>query len=154
MLVSCISLSSCARDAALYEPAKQVKASESLRIAEAYRVHQWTPSKFNVFHGKDTTGVLVHTPDISMPTGPAPRPGWWKLNVKNQGIPYQWGSFDTPLSFDEKIGKGFYAGDVYTKGKRTQLYAAVSPLACGVDCSGFVSRYHAPIQHVSYLSCV
>lgn len=132
--------SSCARPGLDYRPANKISASESLAIAESYRVHQWLPTKRNKFHGRDPDGILVNTPDIGMDTSIASRPGWWKPYQTNIGIPYQWGGFDTPISFDEKIKQGLYAGDVYTPGKRSKLYAAVSNHACGVDCSGFVSR--------------
>jgi hypothetical protein len=55
-------------------------------------------------------------------------------------MPYQWGGFDTPPQFLKKLRKGYYAGDVYTQAKRDALYAAVSQQACGIDCSGFISR--------------
>ncbi len=123
-----------------YSPAPSVSASEALQIAESYRVHQWTPTRSNVFHGLDPDKVAVNTPDVSLKEDLSARPGWWKVNQTNYGIPYQWGGFDTPDSFDQKIKSGYYAGDVYTKAKRSQLYSAVSSYACGVDCSGFVSR--------------
>ena len=58
----------------------------------------------------------------------------------NVGMPYQWGGFDTPESFDRKVAAGLAAGDIYTPLKRELLYDGVSRAACGIDCSGFISR--------------
>ncbi len=93
----------------------------------------------NVFHGEDAFGVRVDTPDTSY-RPPGKRPGWWNPGETNVGIPYQWGGFDTPESFDRKVAAGFAAGDVYTPLKRKLLYDGVSRKACGIDCSGFISR--------------
>lgn len=58
----------------------------------------------------------------------------------NSGIPYKWGGFDDPASFDHAIAEGHAGGDVSTPAKRRADNAAVSARATGVDCSGFVSR--------------
>jgi hypothetical protein len=58
----------------------------------------------------------------------------------NSGMPYKWGGFDDPASFDAAIANGFAAGDVSSPAKRRSDNAAVSAHAAGVDCSGFVSR--------------
>lgn len=58
----------------------------------------------------------------------------------NDGFPYQWGGFDTPAEFDRKIAAGHAAGDIYTPAKRAALESAVSAEACGIDCSGLISR--------------
>lgn len=135
-LASCVS----SKESIDYSPANSVGRQEALRIAESYRVHQWTPSNANTKHGLDKDGILVNTPDINMDTQVAARPGWWFPNKINTGIPYKWGGFDTPKSFDKKISKGYYAGDVYTSSKRQKLWNGVSQKSCGVDCSGFISR--------------
>lgn len=121
-------------------PAEQVSRDEVIAIAEAYRTWQWQPSKENAFHGNDSNGIRVDTPDHQFKPSGGIRPGWWQPEKINIGIPYQWGGFDTPQSFSESIAQGKYAGDVYTSAKRQQLNDAVSTQACGVDCSGFVSR--------------
>ncbi|MCB1095736.1 MAG: hypothetical protein KDN22_09195 [Verrucomicrobiae bacterium] len=124
-----------------FSPAASVSRTESIRIAEAYRTHRWRPASHNAFSGIDATGVHVQTPDIAFqPTDPDSRPGWWVPNESNTGIPYQWGGFDTPQEFDRKVAAGFYAGDIYTAAKRKALDDAVSAKACGIDCSGFISR--------------
>lgn len=123
-----------------YSPSPTVTAQEALTIAESYRTHHWKPSESNIKHGLDKNGILVHTPDTTMDLKVAARPGWWKPNQINLGIPYMWGGFDTPAEFDQKITQGYYAGDVYTSAKRAKLKNGVSSETCGVDCSGFISR--------------
>jgi len=132
-----------------FTPQPKVKASETLAIAKAYSTHIWRPTHTNQFHSKDPTGIQVNTPDITMPTELAQRPGWWKPNKNNIGIPYKWGGFDTPLNFSQRLLEGAYAGDVYTDAKRQALYDGVSAYAAGVDCSGFVSRCWRLDRHYS-----
>ncbi|HUF60496.1 MAG TPA: hypothetical protein VMN36_00345 [Verrucomicrobiales bacterium] len=136
-------LSACsgvARGLPDYSPAPNVSRAETLAIAESYRKHSWVPTDRNVFHGQDRRGIRVDTPDVSWRGPDAIRPGWWTVGEVNVGVPYQWGGFDTPATFSKKLAKGFYAGDVYSEEKREGLYAAISKDACGVDCSGFISR--------------
>lgn len=117
----------------------QVTPSEALAIAEIYTRHPWQPFARNILHGRDAAGIQVDTPDIGYkpPTG---RDGWWIPGAVNRGIPYKWGGFDDPASFDGAIAAGNAAGDVSTPAKRAADNAAVSAQAAGVDCSGFVSR--------------
>ena len=121
------------------EPLSSVSRDEALSMAESYRVHAWTAGDHNVFHGNDPEGVRVETPDVGL--CPADdRPGWWEVGKTNIGIPYMWGGFDTPESFDAALCEGKWAGDIYTAEKRRLLDDAVSKHAAGIDCSGFVSR--------------
>lgn len=117
----------------------QVTPDEAMAIAQAYSRHPWRPFASNILHGKDAAGVLVNTPDI----GHDPqqdRRGWWVPGQVNHGIPYKWGGFDDPASFETAIAGGLAAGDVSSPEKRRADNAAVSRQAAGVDCSGFVSR--------------
>jgi hypothetical protein len=123
-----------------YPPASQVSRSDCLRIAEAYRTHRWRPTSQNIFHGFDHRGIRVDTPDIGYQPRGGERPGWWIPNASNTGVPYQWGGFDTPASFDAALRIGKRAGDVYSESKRRLLDDAVSTECCGIDCSGFISR--------------
>lgn len=124
-----------------YSAAPTVSPDEALAIAESYRVHRWRASKSNAFHGYDAAGIRVDTPDVRFrPTDGVTRPGWWRPGSGNVGIPYQWGGFDTPASFDASLAGGEFAGDIYTELKRARLDDAVSEEACGIDCSGFISR--------------
>jgi hypothetical protein len=117
----------------------QVTPSEALAIAQLYCKHSWRPFARNILHGPDAAGVLVNTPDIGHKT-PPDRAGWWVPGEVNQGIPYKWGGFDDPASFDHGIAAGHAGGDVSSAAKRAADNAAVSSQAVGVDCSGFVSR--------------
>jgi hypothetical protein len=55
----------------------------------------------------------------------------WKAGQVVTGIPYNWGGFDSPASFDQKVAKGMAAG----------AHSRYGVLSCtaGIDCSGFVS---------------
>ena len=117
----------------------QVTPGEALAIASQLASHPWRPFSKNILHGKDNAGVLVNTPDAGFKEQPE-RPGWWLPGEVNMGIPYKWGGFDNPASFDAAIEHGLAAGDVSSPAKRHADKAAVSARAAGVDCSGFVSR--------------
>ena len=117
----------------------QVTRSEAITIAESYVVHEWIPTAANAFHGVDPTGIRVDTPDADFhPEGD--ERGWWIAGQRNIAMPYKWGGFDTPEEFDRGLRESKYAGDVYSAEKRRLLEDAVSNLAVGIDCSGFVSR--------------
>jgi hypothetical protein len=117
----------------------QVTPAEAMAIAGRYTSHPWRPYASNILHGKDKAGIQVNTPDISHEPE-HPRKGWWTPGVVNQGIPYKWGGFDDPQSFDAAIANGLAGGDVSSPAKRRADNAGVSAMAAGVDCSGFVSR--------------
>lgn len=116
-----------------------VTRSEALAIAHAYTEIAWIPEAKHVMHGPDAEGIEVHTPDISIAHF-GDRRGWWEVGKPAKGMPYQWGGFDTPESFQTALANGKKAGDTATPLKRQLLEAGVSKLACGIDCSGFVSR--------------
>lgn len=117
----------------------QLTPAESIAIAKQLSTHTWRPFSNNILHGKDKNGILVNTPDVSHESGQA-RKGWWVPGVVNAGIPYKWGGFDDPASFDSAISNGHVGGDVSSPAKRKADNSAVSSHAAGVDCSGFVSR--------------
>jgi hypothetical protein len=117
----------------------QVTPSEALATARIYANHPWQPFARNILHGTDASGIRVDTPDIGY-RPPNGRKGWWIPGAVNEGIPYKWGGFDDPASFDAAIAAGRAAGDVSSPAKRMADNAAVSAQAAGVDCSGFVSR--------------
>lgn len=127
----------------------QVTPSEALAIAEIYSRHPWRPFARNILHGHDPVGIQVDTPDIGYRPDSG-RKGWWVPGEANLGIPYKWGGFDDPVSFDSAIAAGCAAGDVSTPAKRLADNSAVSSRATGVDCSGFVSRcLKLPVVHDS-----
>ena len=117
----------------------QVTPMEALTIARRFADHPWRPFAKNILHGKDKAGVLVNTPDAGFKQH-ADRPGWWIPGEVNNGVPYKWGGFDDPSSFDSAVANGLAAGDVSSPEKRRLDQAGVSAQAVGVDCSGFVSR--------------
>jgi len=117
----------------------QTTPQETVAIAQRYANHQWMPFAKNILRGKDKDGVLVNTPDVGHEPGKE-RQGYWIPGQVNQGIPYKWGGFDDPASFDAAVAAGSAAGDVSSPAKRRADNAAVSSQAAGVDCSGFVSR--------------
>jgi cell wall-associated NlpC family hydrolase len=117
----------------------QLTPADSMAIAHNLSTHPWRPFAGNILHGKDKAGIHVNTPDI----GHAPqdaRKGWWIPGEVNAGIPYKWGGFDSPASFDVSLANGLAAGDVSSPAKRLADNSAVSDHAAGLDCSGFVSR--------------
>lgn len=121
------------------EPLSQVKRSEIMAIAQKYCAHTWAATDKQVCHGLDPNGIQVDTPDAKYQPKEG-RTGWWEVGKQNVGIPYMWGGFDTPESFDAGLLEGKFAGDIYTAEKRRLLDDAVSKHAVGIDCSGFVSR--------------
>ncbi len=119
--------------------APQVTREESIATAYRYTQVRWMPEARHIRHGADSGGILVHTPDRGIAKY-GDRRGWWQPGVAAQSMPYQWGGFDTPESFLEKLAAGKKAGDVGDAAKRKLGDAGVSTESCGIDCSGFVSR--------------
>ena len=116
---------------------EQVSREEVIAIARSYAEHHWQATAANIRHGRDGSGVAVQTPDE--PAGPA-HPNRWQLGQPNMGMPYKWGGFDTPASFDAGLRSAKAAGDLYSFAKRRAGDKAVSDEAVGIDCSGFISR--------------
>jgi cell wall-associated NlpC family hydrolase len=143
LVTSCGSMNSPAKPAALIsgDPSapSQITPDESMAIAQGYANHAWRPFARNILHGKDKAGILVNTPDVTHEPQ-QDRKGWWVPGEVNSGVPYKWGGFDDPASFDLAITNGSAGGDVSSPQKRRADNAAVSASAAGVDCSGFVSR--------------
>jgi hypothetical protein len=109
-----------------------VTREEVLQTAEAYASHQWKATSANIYHGKDSRGVWVDTPDeIFVGAG-----GWYSDGRTNVGLPYCWGGASSLKQFDEGISAGRPAGYHFT-GPRA--HHGDSALPVGVDCSGFVS---------------
>jgi hypothetical protein len=117
-----------------------VTRQQVLDTAISYKNMRWMPEKRHVRHGKDGHGRWVHTPDVSLARHTGDPKGWWRPDVGAVGMPYMWGGFDTPGSFNRKLRRGYFAGDIATEDKKRRLEAAVSRRAAGIDCSGFVSR--------------
>lgn len=118
-------------------PGEPVSREEVMAIARSYAEHSWRATAANALHGRDHRGVPVQTPDA--PAGEA-KENRWHAGQLNVGMPYKWGGFDTPASFDAGLLSAKAAGDLYTAAKRRAGNAAVSNEAVGIDCSGFISR--------------
>jgi hypothetical protein len=110
-------------------------------VANAWRYStvEWMPTEAQRFHGPDRHGIVVHTPDITLSEKGFAN-GWWKPGQLARGMPYQWGGFDTPESFQKALSKGKFAGDIGSTEKQRLGDRAVSKEACGIDCSGLISR--------------
>ena len=78
-------------------------------------------------------------------------PEWvgWKADELNIGVPYQWGGFSSISGFnltnpedfeDQYTGTGSFEGKIHYAGDIFCDFQITSKKACGVDCSGFVSR--------------
>lgn len=119
--------------------AQSITRTEALRTAESFIHHRWESTVRNQFHGRDSAGVEVQTPDRDSSRG-SPSQDCWRVNAENIGVAYKWGGVDTPATFDAGIREGKAAGDVYTSEKRRRGKAGMSQAAVGVDCSGFIGR--------------
>jgi hypothetical protein len=130
-----LALLGVARDAS----PSRVTRKGAIATAEEYVRLEWNASEANILHGHAKRGIRVDTPDEGYRPANS-RPGWWKVDSSNIGMPYKWGGFDTPESFLAGLRRGRAAGDVYTVEKRRLLEAGVSEEAVGIDCSGLISR--------------
>ena len=119
--------------------APQVTREQAIVTAYRYTQVEWIPEAHHVRHGPDGRGIVVHTPDRTL-VKHGDRRGWWEPGKPAKSMPYQWGGFDTPESFLEKLAAGKKAGDIADPAKRRLGDAGTSAESCGIDCSGFVSR--------------
>jgi cell wall-associated NlpC family hydrolase len=126
-------------DLAIPSPAVTVRREEVIGTAYTYSGLEWQPREQHRKHGLDQAGVLVHTPDKTLPDHGFSN-GWWQTGKVARGMAYQWGGFDTPEQFLASLERGEAAGDISTPEKRRLGDVATSKEACGIDCSGFVSR--------------
>jgi len=115
--------------------------SRERAVATAWRYStlEWTPTESQRFHGHDRKGIQIHTPDDKLSEKGFAN-GWWTPGRTAKGMPYKWGGFDTPESFQKALAKGRYAGDIGSDEKQRLGDDAVSQEACGIDCSGLISR--------------
>lgn len=142
LLLAVLPLSQCSQDSpelAIAGPAKTVRRMDAIGIAYTYSKVTWTPEERHIRHGQDAQGILVHTPDKGLKSHGFSN-GWWQSGKQARGVAYQWGGFDTPQQFIASLERGEAAGDISTADKRRLGDAGTSKYACGIDCSGFVSR--------------
>ncbi|KYK28667.1 hypothetical protein AYK20_06830 [Thermoplasmatales archaeon SG8-52-1] len=124
---------------------RSITREKILEIAEAYADHEWYPTVENIFHGFcNDCNKQVDTPDSNYYGS-----GGWIVGEKNIGVPYQWGGFSSlsglglfpQEDFDEQYtGTGGYSGTIHYGGDIACVGSYGCIRACGVDCSGFVSR--------------
>ena len=119
---------------------RKITREQVIAMAYCFSNHVWTAMEYNVFHGEDPDGIPVATPNRRIDENKQPQ-GWWRIGKLNRGMPYKWGGFDTPATFDAGLKAHRYAGDVGAlEWKRKMLDTGVSRYAVGIDCSGLVSR--------------
>ena len=129
-----------------------------MEIAEGFLTHEWYPTQENIFH--DTyVGIRVDTPDRDTYTD-WPEDYGWKADEVAHGLPYQWGGFSSidgynlssPRDFDQQYtGTGAFEGTVHFAGDVFIDKSYLCSRACGLDCSGFVSRcWNLPAKHATF----
>lgn len=138
-IFAAFSLSSCAT---------KLTPEEAILTARTYTELRWEPRPVHIRHGKDSAGILVHTPDTTLASHGDKR-GYWSPGTVATGMPYKWGGFDTPDSFLSGIAAGKKAGDIANSYKVRADNAAISSESVGIDCSGFISRCWGLKKHVS-----
>jgi hypothetical protein len=116
-----------------FGPGPAVTRHQVMETAKAYANHPWRGTPSNVFHGIDSAGVWIDTPDVEF-WGPG---GWYADGRTNIGVPYCWGGDSTLAEFDQGILRGRPAG-YHFRGPRGDHGDSTLPV--GVDCSGLVSR--------------
>ncbi|WMJ87456.1 hypothetical protein [Anaerocolumna sp. MB42-C2] len=104
-----------------------------VNCALKYADHIWKPTFANAYHGYDEKGILVNTPDTGF-NSTEYMCGWWRINLFNKGIPYNWGGCSTIEEFDAGLITGKYAGNVPDFRDN-----GISESCVGVDCSGLVT---------------
>jgi hypothetical protein len=112
--------------------------SQMRRAMDAYRDHRWTLSETNrrnpcsamivaglEFECRNRQRFVVPAEQLRLRTPVAMR-----------GVPYDWGGNDSLDRFDDKIKRGFVAGNI----GGTFWSAGSRRVTAGVDCSGLVSN--------------
>lgn len=137
---------------------KPITRDRIIEIAEGFLDHVWYPTEDNIFHNT-YMGSWVDTPDRDTYTD-WPDDHGWKANQPAHGLPYQWGGFSSIAGynlsslqdFDEQYtGTGSYEGTIHFAGDIYTDKDYLCSRACGLDCSGFVSRcWNLPVKHATY----
>lgn len=137
-----------------------IERDKIIDIAEAYANYEWYPTIDNIFHGEcPICGEKVDTSDRDYFTQ------WydfwgWKSGQLNIGIPYKAGGFSSISGFnlsnpedfyEQYTGTGSYQGSIHYAGDVYLNKDYGCSRACGVDCSGFVSRcWNLPQKHCTF----
>jgi hypothetical protein len=111
--------------------------------ALAYANYSWKPTYKNIFHGYDTHGIFINTPDSNYISAKY-NCGWWTVDQFNKGMPYNWGGSSTIEEFDTGITAGKFAGNVPDSRDND-----ASKYCVGVDCSGLVTICWGVVKRLS-----
>jgi hypothetical protein len=111
--------------------------------AFSYANYEWLPTDNNIYHGYDSNGILINTPDIDY-ISTKYNCGWWEINQYNKGIPYNWGGCSTIEEFEVGIKAGKFAGNVPDSRDN-----GISKDCVGVDCSGLVTNCWGVTERLS-----
>jgi hypothetical protein len=112
--------------------------AEMRQQMDAYRDHRWTLVEANRRNPCSTTimpGVEINCRNQSRFVLPSEQERL-RTPVAMRGVPYDWGGSDSLERFDDKIKRGFIAGNI----GGTFWSAGSRRVTAGVDCSGFVSN--------------
>lgn len=104
-----------------------------MRKAHYYAEMLWQGEEKNRFHGEDSQGYQVDTPDSDYTDCQYPC-AFWKVGEENRGMPYCWGGWSNDQQFREGLEAGKYAGNVPEERPKV-----ISRDCVGMDCSGLVS---------------
>jgi len=107
--------------------------SRVLKRAKYYADMPWTAKEENRFHGEDSQGYRVDTPDSDYTDCQYPC-AFWKIGEENRGMPYCWGGWSDEKQFTDGLAQGKYAGNVPQERPKV-----ISRDCVGMDCSGLVS---------------
>ena len=128
---------------------------EMRRQMDAYRDHRWTLVEANRRNPCSTTimpGVEIDCRNQSRFVVPSEQERL-RTPVAMRGLPYDWGGSNSLERFDDKIRRGFVAGNI----GGTFWSAGSRRVTAGVDCSGLVSnvwhiQHHAGTSELPYLT--
>jgi hypothetical protein len=112
--------------------------AEMRRQMDAYRDHRWTlleANRRNPCSAIVMPGVEINCRNQSRFVLPSEQERL-RTPVAMRGVPYDWGGSDSLERFDDKIKRGFVAGNI----GGTFWSARSRRVTAGVDCSGFVSN--------------
>jgi hypothetical protein len=108
------------------------------RQMDAYRDHRWTlveANRRNPCSTMITPGVEIGCRNQSRFVPPSEQERL-RTPVAMRGVPYDWGGSDSLERFEDKIKRGFIAGNI----GGTFWAAGSRRVTAGVDCSGLVSN--------------
>ncbi len=128
-----------------------------IEIAEAYANYEWYPTIDNALHGNcPICGERVDTVDRDYYTS-WPDYWGWKAGELNIGVPYKTDGYSSISGFnltnpedfyEQYTGTGNYEGEIHYGGDIYVQKDWPCSRACGIDCSGFVSRcWNLPEKH-------